>query len=226
MIPSPARLICLLFLLFSGFPLFGGTTYQRVLFLGNSITKHGPKADIDWTGDWGMAASSAEKDYVHLVISGLATRNGTHPEVRVRNIADFERSHADYDVAGKLGEFIDFHPDLIILAIGENVPAPKDDSAVTTFRNEVIRLLKTIQGDTGATIVVRSGFWANEAKDRALAEASSSVGGVFVDLSALSKDESLYARSEREFKHAGVANHPGDKGMAAIASAILAALPQ
>lgn len=223
---SPAHLLGLVFLLFPGIPLSGGTTYERVLFLGNSITKHGPKADIDWAGDWGMAASSAETDYVHLVTSGIAARNDTRPEVRVRNIADFERAHADYDVAGKLREFIDFHPDLIILAIGENVPEPKDATAAATFRDEVIRLLKTIQGDTGATIVVRSGFWANEAKDRALAEACSSVGGVFVDLGAMSKDESLYARSEREFKHAGVANHPGDKGMAAIASAILAALPE
>ena len=49
-------------------------------------------------------------------------------------------------------------------------------------------------------------------------------GGVFVDISALSKDESNYARAERPFKNAGVANHPGDKGMAAIAAALLEAL--
>lgn len=32
--------------------------YRKVLFLGNSITKHGPKADIDWSGNWGMAATA------------------------------------------------------------------------------------------------------------------------------------------------------------------------
>jgi hypothetical protein len=50
------------------------------------------------------------------------------------------------------------------------------------------------------------------------------VGGTFVDISALSKDEKNYARSERPYKHAGVAHHPGDRGMAAIAEEIMKAV--
>ena len=30
---------------------------ERMLFLGNSITRHAPRPDIGWTGDYGMAAS-------------------------------------------------------------------------------------------------------------------------------------------------------------------------
>jgi len=65
---------------------------SKVLFLGNSITKHGPKADIDWTGNWGMAASAETKDFVHLVTAALAAKSGEAPEVMVKNIADYERS--------------------------------------------------------------------------------------------------------------------------------------
>jgi hypothetical protein len=39
----------------------------RVLVLGNSITQHGPSDAVGWTGDWGMAATSIEKDFVHVL---------------------------------------------------------------------------------------------------------------------------------------------------------------
>ena len=45
-----------------------------------------------------------------------------------------------------------------------------------------------------------------------------------MDIGHLSKDESNYARAERDFKHKGVAAHPGDRGMQAIADAILEAI--
>jgi hypothetical protein len=54
-----------------------------------------------------------------------------------------------------------------------------------------------------------------------LSQACQEVNGIFVDVGQLGKDESNYARSERQFKHAGVAGHPGDKGMKAIADAIV-----
>lgn len=202
------------------------TSYRKVLFLGNSITKHGPKADIDWHGNWGMAASAEAKDYVHLVTAGLKAKTGATPEVMVKNIADFERAHVGYDISAKLKEVIDFQADLIIVAIGENVPALKTDEEKAAFQSDVTKLLTALKADRKPTLLVRSCFWANAAKDEALKQACVVAGGVFVEISTLSKDESNYARSERPYKHAGVANHPGDKGMAAIADALLKALPK
>ena len=205
---------------------FAQTSYKKVLFLGNSITKHGPKADIDWSGNWGMAASAEAKDYVHLVTKALAEKQGAVPEVLVKNIADFERAYAGYDVAAKLKEAVDFQADLIILAIGENVPGLKTADDAAKLQASVTQLLTTLKGDRQPTILVRSCFWANAAKDEALRGACTAVNGIHVDISALSKDEKNYARSERPYKHAGVANHPGDKGMAAIAEAMVKALPK
>lgn len=197
----------------------------KVLFLGNSITKHGPKADIDWKGNWGMAASAEANDYVHLVTKGLTEKSGTAPEVMVKNIADFERAHAGYDVPARMKDAIDFKADLIILAIGENVPALKTAEDKATLQASVTTLLSALKGERKPVILVRSCFWANVAKDEVLQLACTAVDGIYVNISALSKDESNYARSERPYKHAGVANHPGDKGMAAIAAALVKAVP-
>lgn len=58
----------------------GAAAFRRILFCGNSLTRHGPKADIGWTNDWGMAASAPERDYVHLLVQALEARSGERPE--------------------------------------------------------------------------------------------------------------------------------------------------
>ncbi len=195
-----------------------------MLFLGNSITLHPPAEGM--SGSWGMAASSAEKDYVHLVLNALEKRNGNKPESKVLNLADFERGFEQYDIAAKLKAEIEFQADTVILAIGENVPDLRTDEAKLKFRDSVSRLLRLLKADRRCAIYVRSCFWPNAAKDSALKEACAAMGGVFVDISALSKDERNYARSERKFANTGIAIHPGDKGMSAIADLIFAAIKE
>jgi alpha-galactosidase len=197
---------------------------QKILFVGNSITKHGPKDDIDWHGNWGMAATSADKDYVHLVTRALAAKQGATPTIMIKNVADFERNHVGYDIAGKFADAAGFKPDLIILCIGENVAALKTPEAQAKYQEQVTALLKTLKSNPKAQVIVRSSFWANTAKDGAMLLACEAVGGKFVDISALSKDEKNYARSERPYRHAGMAHHPGDRGMAAIAEEIVKAV--
>lgn len=197
---------------------------DRVLFLGNSITRHGPAPKIGWNDDWGMAASALEKDYVHLVAGGIADLAGKKPEIRTANIADFERNLATYDVDAKLKAEFEFKPTLVILAIGENVAALQTEEARAQFKTALQKLLAAIRNAGKPSLVVRSCFWSDKAKDEILKQACADAGGIFADLGALGKDESNYARAERKFEHAGVAAHPGDKGMKAIADAILNAL--
>jgi hypothetical protein len=202
----------------------GNIRAGKILFLGNSITLHGPSAAVGWSGNWGMAASQREKDYVHVLVGAIAGMLGRRPEVMIDNIADFERHYGTYDANSRLKKHLAFKADLVVLAIGENVPALDSEQSRTTFKSSLVALLKTLRANGDPTIVVRSCFWPNKTKDDILKKACAEVGGIFVDIGALGKDESHYARSERAYAHAGVAAHPGDKGMKAIADAILKAV--
>lgn len=204
-----------------GLPLaIGSVRCSRILYLGNSITLHGPAPHIGWTGNWGMAASAKEGDYVHLLTKKIAAAAGGEPATRVRNIADFERNYDTYDVAARLKEDLAFRPELVIVAIGENVAALKDDEARQRFSTAVQGLLRTLDENGHPTILVRSGFWADAAKDNVLEAAAKEANATFVDIRRLGADPTMSARSERKIDHDGVAGHPGDKGMQAIADAI------
>ena len=87
-------------------------------------------------------------------------------------------------------------------------------------------MLKLIKEGSQPLVVVRSCFWANAPKDEALKKACQEIGGTYLDIGHLGKEQKNMARSEREFKHQGVANHPGDRGMQAIADAIIGAVRQ
>jgi len=204
--------------------MFHGIKADKVLFLGNSITLHGPAPAIGWLGNWGMAASTEDNDYVHLVLKAIAKAAGKEPKSMVANVADFERQFETYDLGVGLKRELAFRADLVIVAIGENVPALTSERAQNAFQASVVRLLKKLQEKGDPVIVVRSCFWPDPAKDVRLQAACWAVGGVYVDAGPLGSDPANQARSERKFSHDGVAGHPGDKGMRALADAILSAL--
>lgn len=205
-------------------PKLGSPPVAKVLFLGNSITLHGPAPDIGWTGNWGMAASTEAKDYVHLLTADLAKAAGTPPRTMVRNIADFERRHDTFDLATGLQTELEFSADIVVVAIGENVPPPATDEAKRKFATAFVRLLAALQQRGSPAIFVRSSFWPDAVKDGIMRQASTEVGATFVDIAALGRNGANAARAERKIEHAGVAGHPGDQGMRAIADALFAAI--
>lgn len=201
----------------------GVLSVNRILFLGNSITLHGPAANIGWTGNWGMAASSEEKDFVHLLTEQIAKAAGGKPKIMVRNIADFERGLVSFDIQERLKKELAFQPDLVILAIGENCATPDNDEAKRTFSTALDNLLNAIEKNGKPRVFVRCQFWAEPTKDGLLKAAALKHQHIWVDMNGLI-DESCYARSERKIDHAGVAGHPGDKGMQVIADTIMKAI--
>jgi hypothetical protein len=199
---------------------------HRILFLGNSITLHGPAPDIGWLGNWGMAASAKEKDYVHVLTHSIAQLTGSKPEVQTASLIDFEHNYATYNADAKLKQQLAFKADIVVVAIGENVRTFASEAAKTSFSDGFLKLLKLLKNNGQPAIFVRGCFWPDKTKDAIMQRCCAEVGGVFVDISALGKDESNFAQSERKFAHHGVAIHPGDKGMKAIADALFSAMSE
>ncbi|MFZ2654283.1 MAG: SGNH/GDSL hydrolase family protein [Victivallales bacterium] len=194
----------------------------RILILGNSITRHSGLEGSGWElKDCGMAASAPEKDYVHLLLKRFTDAAGCQaPESLVENIAKFEREYDTYDVAGFFKRHAEFKPDIIIMAIGENVPPLETKEAKLNFHKAMTLLLKVLNQDSNSSIFVRSCFWEDKAKDDILRRVCEEAGGTFVSLVGVDKDKSNFAHSERTFSNVDVGNHPGDKGMKSIADVI------
>jgi lysophospholipase L1-like esterase len=205
-------------------PLIGNLATEKILFLGNSITLHGLAPAIGWTGNWGMAASKQDKDYVHLLTADIAKAAGVQPKTMVKNIAKFEREYSTFNLAKGLKPELDFNADIVIVAIGENTVEPKSDEERAKFAMAFSRLLEELKRHGQPAIFVRSSFWPNTTKDSIMRKASTDAGATFVDITALGFDKTHAASSECSIEHAGVAAHPGDKGMRAIADAIFAAI--
>lgn len=205
-------------------PMIGNLPVKKVLFLGNSITLHAPAPGIGWTGNWGMAASEQQKDYVHLLTAGITKAAGSQPETKVRNIASFERGYDNLEIEQEFKEELLFNADLVIVAIGENVAEPATEEARGKFAAAFARLLSALQKHGQPAIFVRSSFWPNQTKDDIMRKVSADASVTFVDIAKIGRDKSNAAGSERTIEHAGVAGHPGDKGMKAIADELYAAV--
>jgi len=197
--------------------------FDRVVFMGNSITRHPPKEEIGWSGNWGMAASSAEKDYVHTLMRQIQNVHAA-ASFLVTNDFGFEQQYWDFDLA-KMDEIKEFQATLFILCIGDNVL--EDLVEVNQFGRYYQNLLDCMKPEEKGQMVCASCFWPKTKTDELMREAAASQGCVFVEIGHLVQDEQNMAIGQ--YWHKGVAGHPSDKGMSGIAGLIwskLASLEQ
>lgn len=90
-----------------------------VLCLGNSITWHPRKDEIEWYPEWGMAASRLENDYCHQLESMLKHDND-ESTVLPLNIADWERELRSSQIDSLIGDNIR-GKDAVVIRLVENV---------------------------------------------------------------------------------------------------------
>lgn len=189
----------------------------KLLFLGNSITRHGKAENLGWCGDWGMAASSKENDYVHKLTSKFCQK-GVKVSVCIANLSDWERTRNMDLLFTKYLSALRFNADYVIVRLGENACLDKYLSEFELCYGELTDLFSR----NGAKIVLTDLFWEYEPFDNFVEELAKARGYAFAEIHDLGNDDAMKAIGK--FSHNGVAVHPGDKGMAEIAERIFRVL--
>lgn len=192
----------------------------RVLFVGNSITRHGIAHDIGWHNDWGMAASSKNKDYVHRLMAKI---NAVKEDAAycICQVASWERGYKEgtekfYEVYKSAH---DFGADVVIFRFIENCSFQDWDAEV--FKAELEKLFAYLNPLGKAQMVITTGFW-HHCGDEAIREFAREHHIALAELGDLGELDEMKAIGL--FEHEGVANHPGDLGMKCIADRIFEAL--
>lgn len=185
---------------------------RRLLIVGNSITRHGPLAEIGWEKDWGMAASAPELDYVHVLTSRLFA--GEDLFVMVRQFAEWERDYKNEGVPACYVPERDFGADEIVYRLGENVKPLENDEEEAVFADALDAFIRQIN-PKGGKVYFTTCFWKNARVDGAIRMVAERMAMPVVDLNPLGEQDKYMAIGL--FEHQGVAHHPGDLGMAAIA---------
>lgn len=191
----------------------------HVLFVGNSITLHGIKDDIGWHRRCGMAASCVEKDYVHLLMNKI---RDTHPLASfcICQASEWERQYKNgEEVFDLYADAQSFSSDIIVLRIVENCPSQDFDPSL--FKTNLKKLLLYLDPGGQAKIILTTAFWHHPG-DTIIEELARETGLPLVTLGDLGEQDKMKAIGQ--FDHSGVANHPGDLGMATIAERIYAAM--
>jgi hypothetical protein len=217
--------ICFLaIILFQGCSKNTENSYSNVLILGNSITNH-PVTDY-WWGEWGMAASTKENDYVHKLQKMLRTAN-RNCKVEGYQIWDWERNHTHYDKSNLDTLFIN-KPDLVIIRLGENVG---NLSGFDVSMQDLVNYVREQVQD--ARIIITGVFWTFPAKDSIFSAVAKSNNLTYVELSSLNIAANRAFMGATVYDALGhthfidnqlVADHPNDIGMTAIANTIYKAI--
>lgn len=197
----------------------GGQVGLRVLFVGNSITLHGPKPEIGWYGDWGMAASCRKKDYVHVAEELLRKHYGA-VSVTYLNCAEWERSYwEDENILSRWQWARELQADVVVIRIGENTWSSRDRLGEIPYAPHMKTMIEYFASNPNATVVVTNLFWHKEIIDSEILKAVEAGGYPLVEIGDLGENDACMAIGQ--YEHRGVSIHPNDLGMQRIAERLV-----
>ena len=202
----------------------GGYNY---LAIGNSITIH--SITSFWWNEVGMAASDEDHDYYHLVLKYLESKEDNVMGVPYNFSVWETQSHDRDETLEYLDHYLSPDLDLITVQLAENA------SDLATYQEDYVSLLEHIKDKApNARILVVGDFWSRDNRDELKQNAVLEAQVEYISLEGITDNKDYYCGlgtsvydkdgNEHIVEHSGVANHPGDNGMQAIAERIIEAL--
>jgi len=194
------------------------------LAIGNSITLHYPVSY--WWNEVGMAASQTDRDYFHIVSAHLRQDNDAFAG-QAFNFVAWEAQGQDRDeTLPFLDPYLSPKLDLVTVQLAENA------SDLTTYEADYVSLINYIKERApGARILVIGDFWIKNNRNDLKINAVNATGVEYVSLDGIAGNSDYYCGmgavvygsdgQAHVVEHKGVAKHPGDRGMQAIADRII-----
>lgn len=173
-----------------------------------------------------MAATSADKDYYHIVLNHLKEeKDGV-----ISNVCSFSIWETLYTDRAETLEVLDYYLDesldLITIQLGENA------QNLDTFESDFEYMINHIKEKSpSAEVIVIGDFWENENRDEMKREAAEKCSVKYISLNEI-KDKKEYEvgigtevfgedGEAHIVEHTGVAAHPNDEAMKYIAERII-----
>ena len=200
--------------------------YTKILHFGNSILKHAIVSY--WWGLWGMAAKTRNDDYAHRFLEKIKVANPTAQSWE-ENIAAWEANPTGYNKA-QLDTLLTAQAyDLVVVRLGENATATAPATYKTAFRDLITYIQNKVPT---ARIIIGGMFWSNAGLEGAMQQIAVEKNLTYVDMTGLdiAANKSFIGDTVQgddgqthTVDNAGVANHPNNAGMEAIATRLFVA---
>lgn len=204
-------------------------TYDYVA-LGNSITCN----DIDdeglWWGNWGMAASNEDNDYIHIVSKWLGAQSVKPVTTTVLDLKKWELASDRNTIQKDYEEYFNEYTDLVTIQTGENIT-----EYMETLGMDYDSLVKMIREKAPNAQILMLGevLWPSVDIESAKHAACDAYGVTFIDMTEFLNGYESFYKSAIGAEVAGtdgeshtitnevVAAHPNDEGMACIAQQVI-----
>ena len=197
----------------------------RILFWGSSSTKHPPAPGIGWTGNWGMAASSEDKDYVHRFLYYLKEAypnasvdyeivSGATLDSSINNDTDATVDYSTHAMTLAVKNAAkQLKPNLVIVSQTGNMSSSANaDSAFNAYSAVYDGLFEEVPD---AVVLMQTCLLShNGVAEGMMTRLSDRYGDkAFEWRHWMHQSERQYYATEWAEIHAGIANHTGDLGM-------------